>query len=448
MNVLVLGGGGREHALVRALRGAPSVESLSCVPGNPGIARLASLPDVAANDAAALRAYIENASIDLVVPGPESFIAGGIADALRGARGGRTRVFAPSQAAARVESSKMFGAALRERAGIPAPRCRIATSRVQAYAAVGELLRASGGVAVKADGLCAGKGVVVTSDEREARNAVDLMMRDRRFGDAGASLVIEEQLRGVEVSVLAVCDGGRALPLVPAQDYKRLRDDNMGPNTGGMGAIAPAPFASAAWLDRVSREVLAPALATLAEMGTPYTGVLYAGLLLDERDGDRPKVLEFNARFGDPEAQVVLPLFEGDFAELLVCACDGRLGDARMRTRPGAAVCVVVAAHGYPESPRAGDPIEGVEAAEALGAHVYHAGTKMHGGRLVASGGRVLGITALGDTLADAARRAHTAAAEIRFEGSQRRRDIGFVDNSTRARSLSPRANGAHTAPQ
>ena len=427
MNVLVLGGGGREHALVHALRRAPSVSRVFCAPGNPGIARDTAPCSVDARDLDALRRFIEAEDIALVVPGPEAFIADGTADALRTTR---ARVFAPSKQAARVESSKIFGAELRLRARLPAPRCLVPEGLDEAKAMAATLIAETGGVAVKADGLCAGKGVVVADEVAVAHAALEEMMGGRRFGEAGARVLLEARLVGEEVSVLAICDGTHARLLPAAQDYKRLQDGNLGPNTGGMGALCPAPLASRAFLEAVEARVFVPTLAALRELGTPYVGVLYAGLLCDAHDGGAPKVLEFNARFGDPEAQVVLPLIASDLARLMLAACDGRLAEEPpLEVDPRSAVCVVLASAGYPEAPRGGDVITGATKAEQAGAVVFHAGTRVDGDALVTAGGRVLGVTALGATLGEAATRAHAAADRVHFRGAQRRRDIGHASN-------------------
>lgn len=427
MNVLVLGGGGREHALAVALRRAPSVDRVYCAPGNPGIARDTTPCRVEPRDVGALARFVEEHAIELVVPGPESLIADGTADALRQTG---ARVFAPSREAARVESSKIFGAALRERAGLPAPQCFVPEDLDEAQQMAEALIEASGGVAVKADGLCAGKGVVVASDVTTAHAALAEMMSARRFGEAGARVVLEARLVGEELSLLAVCDGTNARLLPAAQDYKRLFDGNRGPNTGGMGALSPAPGAHRALLDAAQAHIFVPTLAALRDMGTPYVGVLYAGLLCDANDGGTPKVLEFNARFGDPETQAVLPLLRSDLARLFVAACDGKLAaEAPLEVHAQSAVCVVLASAGYPDAPRVGARIDGLERAAAAGAMVFHAGTRAEGDAVVTAGGRVLGVTALGASLREAADRAHAAADEIRFDGVQRRRDIGRASN-------------------
>ena len=437
MNVLVLGSGGREHALVHTLRQSPLVQRLYCAPGNPGTLALAECPALDPDDHDALRRFVEDAAIDLVLPGPERYIAGGVADALAH---GRARVFAPSRAAAAIESSKTFGTTFRDKYNIPSPRAIFANSRSSAHAAAAELIRQSGGVAVKADGLCAGKGVVVTSDLDEARAAIDEMLAGR-FGAAGARLVLEELVVGEELSVLALCDGTRACVLAPAQDYKRLSDGNSGPNTGGMGSLAPAPRASAEVLERVRTQVLEPTLAGLAAEGLPYRGVLYAGLILRE-GSSQPLVLEYNARFGDPETQVLLPMLDFDLAALAYDAAGGQLtAPATLPVRAGAAVCVVLASAGYPEAPRSDEVLTGIAEAEAAGALVFHAGTALGDDRsLRTAGGRVLGVTATGPTLEAAATLAHAAADHIAFAGLQRRRDIGLWSNEPSPRPLQRRA--------
>jgi phosphoribosylamine---glycine ligase len=422
VNVLILGSGGREHALCAALRASATVGELYCVPGNGGTAALCAPASLDPGDTEALRRFVREQRIELVVPGSESFIAAGVADALAG----ETAVFAPTREAGRLESSKVFGTELRQRHGIPAPRTAIPATLDEALAAADELVADSGGVAVKADGLAAGKGVVVVRDREAAHEAIRGMLVEGRFGKAGSRVVLEELVEGEEVSVMALVDGKRAVPLLAAQDYKRLSDGNSGPNTGGMGAYAPVPWFGPELLERAEREVLGPTVAALRAEGIDYRGVLYAGLIVGKSG---LLVLEYNARFGDPETEAVLPLLESDLAELMLATARGGLAAAAPRWRSGASVCVVLAAAGYPGAPRSGDPIEGIAEAEASGAQVFHAGTRRDAGRLVTAGGRVLAVTALGASLAEAAARAHEAAELIRFDGAQRRADIGRIGN-------------------
>jgi phosphoribosylamine---glycine ligase len=432
VNVLVLGGGGREHALVAALRRSASVKDLYCVPGNGGTASVAATAAVDPADPAALRRFVRDRGIGLLVPGSESYIASGVADLF--AENPSVAVFAPTRSAGRLESSKVFGTEFRQRHGIPAPRAVLPLSLAEAETAAERLVAASGGVAVKADGLCAGKGVVVARSMEEAREALHDMLVEGRFGEAGSRVVLEELVQGEEVSVMAVVDGHRAVPLLPSQDYKKLLDGNRGPNTGGMGSYAPVPWFDAAMLQEVQARVLDPTVAGLKRDGIDYRGVLYAGLI---QGPEGMLVLEYNARFGDPETEAVLPLLESDLAELMLAACRGELSREALTWHPGAAVCVVLAAASYPGKPRTGDAIEGIADAERMGAAVYHAGTRRDGERLLTAGGRVLGVTAVGADLEGAARSAHAAADRIRFAGAQRRRDIGRIGNGPAAQPLS-----------
>jgi phosphoribosylamine--glycine ligase len=407
VRVLLLGSGGREHALARALAADPAVTRLVAAPGNPGIGELAELrPELDVTDPAAVAGLAAGTGADLVVVGPEAPLVAGVADAVRG-KG--IACFGPSAATARLEGSKSFAKQVMAAAGVPTARSRTCTGAGDAAAALAEF---GPPYVVKRDGLAAGKGVVVT-DDRAAALA---------HAGAGGPVVIEEYLAGPEVSVFVVCDGQQAVPLLPAQDFKRVGDGDTGPNTGGMGAYAPLPWAPPGLVDRVMATVVHPTLRELAARGTPYTGVLYAGLALT---ADGPKVIEFNCRFGDPEAQVVLALLATPLAGLLYAAATGTLaGQPPLRWRPGAAVTVVVAAAGYPGSPRTGDVITGADRPGVL-----HAGTARRpaDGALVSAGGRVLNCTATGADLPAARAAAYQLVNQVRLADSQHRGDIALA---------------------
>ena len=418
MTVLVIGSGGREHALVRRLARATGI-SVTCVPGNAGIARDARVLPVDAGHPDALLSLVRDEGFDLTVVGPELPLDRGIVDRFRE---GGYRIFGPTRAAAQLECSKAFAKAFMSRHGIPTARYRVCDS---ASDALGVIERGELGlpVVIKADGLAAGKGVVVASDRREAVDAVRSAMEERRFGSAGARIVIEECLSGPEVSYFAVCDGRIAVPLGSAQDHKRIFDDDRGPNTGGMGAFAPSPLMDAELEARVKREIVEPVMRGMHAEGHEYRGFLYVGLMLT---CDGPKVIEFNVRFGDPEAQVVLPLVEGDLASWLAAAADAALPDTPIALSRDVAVGVVLASAGYPGPVSPGVPIDGVEEAEAIaGVDVFHAGTAMSDGRLVTAGGRVLTVVGRGVTFDAAIARAYAGVSKISFEGMQYRRDIG-----------------------
>ncbi len=417
MRVLVIGSGGREHALVWALARSREVSGLYAAPGNPGMARHARCVSVKADDFQGLLALVGQERIDLTVVGPEQPLALGIVDAF-GARG--YSIFGPTKAAAELEASKAFAKELMAKHGIPTARFRTFVDAAAARAFCGEL---GPPLVVKADGLAAGKGVVVCRSREEADRAVGLCLEDKAFGRAGERIVVEEFLEGEEASFFALTDGERALPFGAAQDHKPVFDDDQGPNTGGMGAYSPAPVLDDRMQDAVMEKIVLPTVSAMSAERRPYRGVVYAGLMIT-RDG--PKALEFNCRFGDPEAQALLPRLGEDLMPLLAAVARGEKLPTRARWRRRAAVCVVVASGGYPGEYQVGKPIAGIEEAEMLpDVTVFHAGTAIKDGTLVTAGGRVLGVTALGSDIPAAIERAYQAAGKICFDGMHYRRDIG-----------------------
>jgi phosphoribosylamine--glycine ligase len=419
MKVLVVGGGGREHALAWKFATERIVDEVFCAPGNPGTASVARNVNVAVTDLDALTALVERERIDLTVVGPELPLDRGIAD-LFASRG--LRIFGPSRRAAQLECSKVFAKTFMARHGIPTARYRVCDDPRDAHTIVasGEL---GFPIVVKADGLAAGKGVVVAPDQAAADDAIRAAMDDRQFGEAGARVVLEECLVGPEVSFFALCDGTRASALISAQDHKRVFDDDDGPNTGGMGAFAPSPLVDGAMQERIMRDIVEPVVAGLSAEGSPYRGFLYAGLMLT---CDGPKVIEFNVRFGDPEAQVVIPMIDGDLAPHLAAAADGALDTGRIAFRSAPHVGVVLASRGYPASSESGVPIDGLDAAAGEDdVLVFHAGTSTRDSQIVTAGGRVLTVVGRGQEYARAIARAYAGVSKISFSGMHYRRDIG-----------------------
>ena len=420
MRILVVGGGAREHALCRRLASDPGVDDVLCAPGNAGIGQEFRTVTVDPSDPAAVLALSETEAVDLTVIGPEVPLARGIADFFS-ARG--RRIFGPRRLAAQLETSKAFAKDFMRRHRIPTARFEICSDANEALAIVrgGDLGQAP---VVKADGLAAGKGVAVASTAAEAEAAIQAAMVERSFGDAGARIVLEERLEGPEVSFFVLADGEHAVPLVTAQDHKRIFEDDAGPNTGGMGAFAPSPLVDSATENRILTTIVSPVLRGLIAEGMPYRGVLYCGLMLT---ADGPKVIEFNVRFGDPEAQVLLPMIAEPLTPILWAAASGVMRSARIKLRPEPHVGVVLAAAGYPGDVRTGDRIEGLDrvAREFPDVEVLHAGVKSDGKHLVTAGGRVLTVVARGATFAAAIERAYQAVALIHFNGMQYRRDIG-----------------------
>lgn len=417
MRILIIGNGGREHALAWLLSQSPQVSTLYVAPGNGGtetVPKTRNVP-IGATDLPALRDFAQAEAIDLTVVGPEAPLVAGIVDHFDAAG---LAIFGPSQAAAQLEGSKAFAKEFMQRHGIPTGRAAIFSDFDDAM----RYLRDQDDVpVVKASGLAAGKGVILPDTMEGAAAAVQALLLDRRFGDASDTVLLEERLEGPELSVFAFCDGERALVIPTAQDHKRLLDNDRGPNTGGMGAFSPSPLATPEIMARVEAEILQPTLAGMAAEGTPYKGVLYAGLMLTQQG---PKVIEFNCRLGDPETQAVLPLLQSDGLELFLASVAGDLRTVQPRWAAQAALTVVMAAPGYPEAYDTGVEITGIEEAAATGCLVFHAGTKVIDGRLVTAGGRVLAITGLGATLAEAAQSTYQGVATIEFNGAHYRKDI------------------------
>jgi len=416
--ILILGGGGREHALAWRLSQDRGVREVLCAPGNAGTAELGRNLDLSPTDVPAVCAAARHERVDLVVVGPEAPLVAGVVEALA-AEG--IAAFGPDAAGARLEGSKVFAKELMARHGIPTAAFRVFDD---AAAAAAYIRAADRPLVVKADGLAAGKGVVVAANADEAVAAIDLIMRRRAFGAAGDRVVVEELLRGQEVSYHVVSDGRDYVALAPAQDHKRIHDGDRGPNTGGMGAYSPPPIVDSDVERKILREVVEPTLAGMAADGNPFRGALFVGLMIDE---GRPQVLEYNVRFGDPECQTLVTRWAGDFAPLLVGSAHGGLAGLSPAWAAPCSLCVVLAAGGYPADYDKGLRIEGLEdAARVPGATVFHAGTARADGGIVTAGGRVLSVTAVGDTVDAAAERAYRAADLVRFDGKHCRRDIGW----------------------
>lgn len=418
MQVLVIGGGGREHTLVWKLAQSKSVTKIYAAPGNPGMKGLAECVDLDIADLDGLADWAEKHAIDLTVVGPEAPLVAGIVDVFK-ARG--LTIFGPSAKAAEIEGSKIFSKELMEKYGVPTAFFKVCDNLADARAFVEEK---GAPIVIKADGLAAGKGVVVAMTKDEALDALDDMMGHHKFGSAGNRVVIEEFMEGEEASLLAFTDGKTIVPMLAAQDHKRVNDGDQGPNTGGMGAYCPAPVMTAALKEKTVKEVLRPIVDALAKEGRPYSGCLYAGLMIK---GDSVKVVEFNARFGDPETQVVLPLLKSDLAEIMTACAKGTLQPEMVEWSDKAAVCVVMASGGYPGSYKKGLPITGLKAAGAMeDVVVFHAGTREEDGKILTNGGRVLGVTAVADDIPSAQQKAYDAVDKIHFEGAHFRQDIAW----------------------
>ena len=417
MNVLVVGGGGREHALVWKIAQSPLVEKIYCAPGNPGISAHAECVDIGVMNFHALLEFVREHDIALTVVGPEDPLAAGIVDRFEKAG---LRAFGPNAKAARLEASKAFAKELMARNQIPTAAYGEFTD---AEAALDYVLAQGAPIVVKADGLAAGKGVTVARDVDSAVAAIKYAMVEGVFGQAGDRIIVEECLEGEEASIFAFSDGKTILPLATSQDHKPVFDGDVGPNTGGMGAYSPAPVVTPELFEEIESTILRPCVEGLAHEGRPYRGLLYAGLMIT---GSGPKVVEFNCRFGDPETQVVLPRLKSDIVPFLMACVDGTLDEMDVEWEDGACVSVVMASDGYPGAYEKGMPITGIEAAERVGGvQVFHAGTRIDGGALVTNGGRVLGVTANGDSIENAIDKAYEAVTKIAFEGAHYRHDIG-----------------------
>jgi phosphoribosylamine---glycine ligase len=416
MNILVLGSGGREHTLVWKLSQSPLADKIYAVPGNPGMAELAvCVPDVDIEDNDAVVRLAQQKAIDLAVVGPEVPLTNGVVDALLAAG---IKAFGPSKLAAELEGSKAFSKNLMKRYHIPTARYEIFNDASRARVYVRQM---GAPIVVKADGLAAGKGVVVAKTVNEAIAAIDEIMQDKAFGAAGSRVVIEEFMSGEEASLLAFTDGETIVPMVSSQDHKCIYDGDQGPNTGGMGTYAPAPVLTPALRARVQTEILEPVIAAMKKEGRTYKGCLYAGLMITDKG---PKVVEFNARFGDPETQVVLPLLQGDLVKIMLACIDGTLAAMPIGWDDGAAVCVVMASGGYPKAYKKGMEINGLADAAAAGALVFHAGTAQQNGKIVTNGGRVLGVTAKAGSIREAVNKAYAGVDKIHFQDEYHRHDI------------------------
>ncbi len=417
MKVFMIGGGGREHSLVWKINQSPKVDQIFCAPGNAGIERLARCVDIPADDVTGLLRFAVDEAIDLTVVGPELPLTLGIADEFENEG---LKIFGPKREAALLEGSKAFSKELMKQHGIPSAFFSTFTDAEDASRYIQEV---GAPIVVKADGLCGGKGVLVCQTVEEALDAVNLIMINESFGDAGKRIVVEECLQGEEASFLVFTDGERILPLPSSQDHKAVFDGDTGPNTGGMGAYSPAPVVSEAVEEQILEEIMRPTIRAMAENGTPYRGVLYAGLMIEE---GRAKVLEFNCRFGDPEAQPLMMRLKSDIVPVLEAVAEGDLSGIELEWDPRPSVCVVMAAKGYPRSYRKGMEITGLEEVENWpDTVVFHAGTRRADGKIVTNGGRVLGVTTLGETIAEAIDAAYSAVEKIHWEGVHYRKDIG-----------------------
>lgn len=418
MRVLVVGYGGREHALVWKLKQSPSVKEIFCAPGNPGIAELADCVPIDGSNIVELADFALSVSVNLTVVGPELPLDLGIVDEFNKRN---LTIFGPSKVAAELESSKVFAKEFMRQHSIPTAHFQVANTSEEA-----QIILKKGTfkypLVIKADGLAAGKGVVICKNYQEAEKALTLMMQDRKFGKSGDRIVLEEFLQGQEVSFQVISDGKRVLPLAASQDHKTLLDGDLGPNTGGMGAYSPSIYLNKETHQKVMNEIILPTISGMADQGRPFRGVLYAGLMLTP---DGPKVLEYNARFGDPETQTLVPRMECDFGETLLAAAHGRLEDVRVEWKKEACVCVVLASEGYPGEIQSGKEITGLNEASAVeGVVVFHAGTVAKDNQILTAGGRVLGVTATNHHLSAACERAYEAISKIHFDGMQYRKDI------------------------
>ncbi len=423
MKILIVGGGGREHALAWKIVQSPLVSKVFCAPGNPGIGRIAQCVPISSDNLEELAEFAALEHIDLTVVGPEAPLTAGIVDVFE-SRG--LKIFGPSPDPARIEGSKVFAKKMMQTSGIPTADFWVCDSLTVARARIADYYAAQGRdskIVIKADGLAAGKGVVVASTPEEAEEALQKFMSDRIFGAAGDVVVIEECLIGEEASIIAITDGETVRPFIPSQDHKRVFDGDQGPNTGGMGAYAPVPFIPQETIDEAVERVLKPAISAIRSLGIPYRGFIYAGIMLT---AEGIKTIEFNCRLGDPETQTILPLLESDLVPILIRASESTLDQAEIKWRKAASVCVTAASGGYPGIFQSGKVISGLDqASEREGCVVFHAGTKEKDGQLLTAGGRVLSVTAIGDDLEQASKQAYGAMSDITFEGMHYRKDIG-----------------------
>ena len=420
MKILVVGGGGREHAIALKLRENPEVEEIFAAPGNGGMAAFCTLAPIKASDVEGMVAFAKEKKIDFVVVAPDDPLVLGMADAMEEAG---IPAFGPSKAAAAIEGSKVFSKGLMKKYGIPTARYEVFDSEEAAAAYV--KAQNSYPTVIKADGLALGKGVIIAEDEKAAMDAIHSIMGDRIFGASGSRIVVEEFLEGPEVSVLSFTDGKTIVPMVSSKDHKRALDGDKGLNTGGMGTIAPNPYYTPEMADRCMREIFLPTMAAMNAEKRTFKGCLYFGLMLTKNG---PKVIEYNCRFGDPETQVVLPLLKTDLLTIFKAVRDERLADVKVEFSDGAAACVILASGGYPQKYQTGFEIHGLDAmGQAPGVTVYHAGTRLEDGKFLTSGGRVLGVTAVGSDLSEALARSYEAAEKIVFEGVHYRKDIGKI---------------------
>lgn len=416
MKVLVVGGGGREHTLLWKIAQSPRVDRIYSAPGNPGMKNLATCVNISVDDIKGLADLAEKNGIDLTIVGPEAPLVAGIIDEFE-KRG--LAIFGPSKAAAQIEGSKVFSKELMRKYNIPTGDYQVFE---KAQEAMEYINTADIPLVVKAEGLAAGKGVIIAQDRDAARAAVKDIMIDRAFGESGARIIIEEYLEGPEVTVLAFCDGKIAVPMVSSRDHKRVFDNNEGPNTGGMGAVSPAPAYTAELSEVVEKNIIQRTIDAMADEGIPFKGILYTGLMLTEVG---PKVLEYNCRFGDPETQVVIPRLKTDLIDIIEAVISGDLSRTEIEWKEETALCVVLASGGYPGPYETGKPITGLEEAEKEKGVVFHAGTAVKNEKIVTAGGRVLGVTALGKNIQDARQKAYGAVSKIHFEGMHYRKDIG-----------------------
>lgn len=414
MDVLVVGSGGREHALVWSISRSPYVEKVYCAPGNGGIANIANCIDIEVTNIKGLASFAEKNNIDLTVVGPEFPLTLGIVDYFRGRE---LSIFGPDKRAAEIEGSKSFAKNLMQKYHIPTAKYQVFTDPNKAIQAI-NLIRPP--LVIKADGLAAGKGVLLCTNKGEAFDGIDKIMKKKVFGDSGNKLIIEEFMEGEEASILAITDGKNIVILPTSQDHKAIFEGDKGPNTGGMGAYSPTPIIGPRMLKTIKEKVLKPTILGMEKEGRPYTGVLYAGLMITK---EGPKVLEYNCRFGDPEIQAVLPLLKTDIVDLMMCSCEGRVKEEELTTTTGSSVCVIMASGGYPGSYAKGKLIQGLENIpdDVL---VFHAGTQKKGNHLLTSGGRVLGVTAVGDNISDAVDKVYQSIGKITYDGAYYRRDI------------------------